>query len=161
MKLQNLLFILSFCFALTVSAQDLDFSNEATEQLPCTYEDDPLTIGFNAKFLIEMLNVLESDEIKIELSTPTRAGILLPTEASEDEEILIKEVQFLGTGLGFGIPYMMVMILLFFDNRDFIFDYTFIFSLYWFFALSLSIAALIVMFKKKKIILEKYKHLLN
>lgn len=75
--------------SLTVSAQDLDFSNEATEQLPCTYEGDPLTIGFNAKFLIEMLNVLESDEIKMELSTPTRAGILLPVEETEGEEILM------------------------------------------------------------------------
>ncbi|MEM9823827.1 MAG: DNA polymerase III subunit beta [Bacteroidota bacterium] len=75
--------------SLTVSAQDLDFSNEATEQLACTYEGEPLTIGFNAKFLIEMLNVLESDEIKMELSTPTRAGILLPTEEEEGEEILM------------------------------------------------------------------------
>jgi len=75
--------------SLTVSAQDLDFSNEATEQLPCTYEGDPLTIGFNAKFLIEMLNVLESDEIKMELSSPTRAGILLPVDEVEGEEILM------------------------------------------------------------------------
>ncbi len=75
--------------SLTVSAQDLDFSNEATEQLTCTYNGEPLTIGFNAKFLIEMLNVLESDEIKMELSTPTRAGILLPAEPSEGEEILM------------------------------------------------------------------------
>lgn len=75
--------------SLTVSAQDLDFSNEATEQLTCTYEGEPLNIGFNAKFLIEMLNVLESDEIKMELSSPTRAGILLPTEEEEGEEILM------------------------------------------------------------------------
>ncbi|MEL6862786.1 MAG: DNA polymerase III subunit beta [Bacteroidota bacterium] len=75
--------------SLTVSAQDLDFSNEATEQLACTFEGEPLTIGFNAKFLIEMLNVLESDEIKMQLSTPTRAGILLPTEETEGEEILM------------------------------------------------------------------------
>jgi len=75
--------------SLTVSAQDLDFSNEATEQLTCTYTGEPLTIGFNAKFLIEMLNVLESDEIKMELSTPTRAGILLPGEPTEGEEILM------------------------------------------------------------------------
>ncbi len=75
--------------SLTVSAQDLDFSNEATEQLTCTYVGDPLTIGFNAKFLIEMLNVLESDDIKLELSTPTRAGILLPTDEVEGEEILM------------------------------------------------------------------------
>ncbi|MEO1625261.1 MAG: DNA polymerase III subunit beta, partial [Bacteroidota bacterium] len=75
--------------SLTVSAQDLDFSNEATEQLACDYKGQPLTIGFNAKFLVEMLNVLESDEIKMELSTPTRAGILLPVEEKEDEEILM------------------------------------------------------------------------
>lgn len=75
--------------SLTVSAQDLDFSNEATEQLNCTYEGEPLTIGFNAKFLIEMLNVLESEEIKMELSTPTRAGILLPSEEEDGEHIMM------------------------------------------------------------------------
>ncbi|MEM6378927.1 MAG: DNA polymerase III subunit beta, partial [Bacteroidota bacterium] len=53
--------------SLTVSAQDLDFSNEATEQLACTYEGDALTIGFNAKFLVEMLGVLESDDVVMEL----------------------------------------------------------------------------------------------
>ena len=75
--------------SLTISAQDLDFSNEATEQLACTYEGEPLTIGFNAKFLVEMLGVLESDEVKIELSTSTRAGIMLPAEEVKGEEILM------------------------------------------------------------------------
>ena len=75
--------------SLTVSAQDLDFSNEAKEVLDCNYEGDPLTIGFNAKFLGEMLGVLESDDIKLELSTPTRAGILLPSEDMEGEAILM------------------------------------------------------------------------
>lgn len=75
--------------SLTVSAQDLDFSNEATEQLACTYEGDPVTIGFNAKFLVEMLGVLESDEVKMELSSPTRAGILLPVEEQDGQEILM------------------------------------------------------------------------
>ncbi len=75
--------------SLTVSAQDLDFSNEAAEQLPCNYEGNPLTIGFNAKFLIEMLGVLESDDVKMELSSPSRAGILLPVEETEGEEILM------------------------------------------------------------------------
>lgn len=74
---------------LTISAQDLDFSNEATEQIACTYSGEPVTIGFNAKFLIEMLNVLESDEVKLELSTPTRAGILLPGDVVDGEEILM------------------------------------------------------------------------
>lgn len=75
--------------SLTISAQDLDFSNEATEQLACTYDGEPLTIGFNAKFLIEMLGILEAEEVKIELSSPTRAGILLPIEEVEGEEILM------------------------------------------------------------------------
>ena len=75
--------------SLTISAQDLDFSNEATEQLTCAYEGDPLTIGFNAKFLVEMLGVMESDEVRMELSTPTRAGILLPTDPTDGEEILM------------------------------------------------------------------------
>ena len=75
--------------SLTISAQDLDFSNEATEQLACSYSGDPLTIGFNARFLVEMLGVLESDEVKMELSAPTRAGILLPTEKQTGEEILM------------------------------------------------------------------------
>ena len=75
--------------SLTISAQDLDFSNEATEQLACSYSGDSLTIGFNARFLVEMLGVLESDEVKMELSTPTRAGILLPMEEQAGEEILM------------------------------------------------------------------------
>ena len=75
--------------SLTVSAQDLDFSNEANEQLSCNYEGTPVTVGFNAKFLIEMLNVLQSDDVKMELSTPSRAGILLPSEEPEGENILM------------------------------------------------------------------------
>lgn len=75
--------------SLTISAQDLDFANEATEQLTCNYEGAPLNIAFNAKFLVEMLSVLESEEIKIELSEPSRAGILSPVEETEGEEILM------------------------------------------------------------------------
>ncbi len=75
--------------SLDVSAQDLDFSNEAVEKMSCTYTGDNLQIAFNAKFLVEMLNVLESDEVKLELSSSTRAGILLPSEADEGEEILM------------------------------------------------------------------------
>ncbi len=74
---------------LTISAQDLDFSNEATEQLTCSYTGDPMTIGFNAKFLIEMLGVITGDEIKMELSTPNRAGILYPSEQEANENLLM------------------------------------------------------------------------
>jgi len=74
---------------IAVSAQDIDFSNEAAEMINCVYQGDPITIGFNAKFLIEMLGVLDSDEVKIELSTPARAGILVPSEQAENTEILM------------------------------------------------------------------------
>jgi len=75
--------------SLTINAQDKDFSNEATEQLTCTYEGDPIQISFNAKFLAEMLNVLTVDEISMEMSTPNRAGILRPGESEDDEDILM------------------------------------------------------------------------
>lgn len=75
--------------SLTISAQDLDFSNEATEQMACSYDGDALQIGFNAKFLIEMLGVLETDEVKLEMSTSTRAGILVPAEEVPGQDILM------------------------------------------------------------------------
>lgn len=75
--------------SLTISAQDLDFSNEATEQMICTYTGSAMEIAFNAKFLIEMLGVLESDEVKLELSIPSRAGILLPAEQDAGTDILM------------------------------------------------------------------------
>jgi len=75
--------------SLTISAQDLDFSNEATEQLSCTYNGDPMTIGFNAKFLGEMLGILESPDVTLNLSTPNRAGILLPDVQKDNEELLM------------------------------------------------------------------------
>ncbi len=75
--------------SLTIEAQDLDFSNEATEQLTCEYRGDPITIGFNAKFLVEMLGVLDTDEVVIELSTPSKAGIILPGEQADDEDLLM------------------------------------------------------------------------
>jgi DNA polymerase-3 subunit beta len=74
---------------LTVSAQDLDFSNEASEKLTCEYLGNPMEIGFNAKFLLEMLGSLDSTDINIELSTPNRAGIIRPTEKDENEDLLM------------------------------------------------------------------------
>ena len=73
--------------SLTISAQDLDFSNEATEQLSCEYSGDPMNIGFNAKFLIEMLGVLGTDQVILKLSSPNKAGILVPSEQPVDEEL--------------------------------------------------------------------------
>lgn len=74
---------------LTVSAQDLDFSNEASEKLVCEYQGSPMEIGFNAKFLLEMLGALDYSDINIELSTPNRAGIIRPVEKDENEDLLM------------------------------------------------------------------------
>lgn len=74
---------------LTVSAQDLDFSNEASEKLVCEYQGTPMEIGFNAKFLLEMLGALDYSDINIELSTPNRAGIIRPVEKDEKEDLLM------------------------------------------------------------------------
>ncbi|PTX19959.1 DNA polymerase III beta subunit [Pontibacter mucosus] len=74
---------------LQVSAEDLDFSNEANERLTCQYDGEDMEIGFNAKFLMEMLNNIDSDEITFELSTPNRAGLLMPIVNEEAEDVLM------------------------------------------------------------------------
>jgi DNA polymerase-3 subunit beta len=57
--------------------------------MKCQYNGDDLAIAFNARFLIEMLNAASSDEINVELSTPTKAGIIKPSENNENEDLLI------------------------------------------------------------------------
>lgn len=74
---------------LNISAEDLDFSNEAHERLGCQFEGEDMEIGFNAKFLVEMLNNLASEEVVIEMSTANRAGLLIPAVAEENEDILM------------------------------------------------------------------------
>ena len=63
---------------LTISAEDLEFSNKAHDSIPCQYEGDPMDIGFNAKFLTEMIGNLDSEQVLIEMSHPSRAGIIFP-----------------------------------------------------------------------------------
>jgi DNA polymerase-3 subunit beta len=74
---------------LGLAAQDVDFSFEGNERMKCQYDGEDLTIAFNARFLIEMLNAAESSEVRLELSTPTKAGIIKPTELDENEELLM------------------------------------------------------------------------
>jgi DNA polymerase-3 subunit beta len=71
---------------LNISAEDIDYSNKADERLTCDYQGDDLQIGFNSRFLIEMLNNLTSDEIQLEMSMPNRAGILTPVDGLDDGE---------------------------------------------------------------------------
>ena len=74
---------------LMISAEDLDFSNEANERLSCEHDGEDIEIGFNAKFLIEMLSNLDAKEITLKLNAPNRAGILFPVEKDENEDILL------------------------------------------------------------------------
>lgn len=71
-----------------VSAQDIDFMTSAEEKIPCQYEGNPMNIGFKAVFLIDILNNIPSDNIRLELADPSRAGIILPTESDEKEDML-------------------------------------------------------------------------
>lgn len=74
---------------LTISAEDLDYSNEANEKLLCDYDGDVMEIGFNAKLMAEMLNNLSAKMISLELSAPNRAGLIVPADKEENEEILM------------------------------------------------------------------------
>jgi len=74
---------------LVLSAEDMDFANEAKERLTCTYEGEDIEIGFNSKFLIEMVNNIETDEIQLEMSEPNRAGILTPVSSDNPEEDIL------------------------------------------------------------------------
>lgn len=71
---------------LNVSAEDIDYSNKAEERLTCDYQGDDMQIGFNSRFLLEMLNNLASDEVQLEMSLPNRAGILTPTDGLDAGE---------------------------------------------------------------------------
>ncbi|MDT0648374.1 DNA polymerase III subunit beta [Zunongwangia sp. F260] len=71
---------------LNISAEDIDYSNKAEERLTCSYQGDDMQIGFNSRFLTEMLNNLNSDEVQLEMSLPNRAGILTPVDGLDPGE---------------------------------------------------------------------------
>ena len=74
---------------LEVLAEDFDFANEATERLHCEYEGEDLEIGFNAKFLLEMLSSLSVETVVLQFSAPSKAGLLLPKEQEAHEDLLL------------------------------------------------------------------------
>jgi DNA polymerase III subunit beta len=75
---------------LRISAEDLDFANEGQEVLTCTYTGEDMEIGFNSRFLVEMVSNLDTDEIVLEMSAPNRAGIILPNnKANQSEDLLM------------------------------------------------------------------------
>lgn len=74
---------------LKISAQDIDFSISAQESLSCMYQDEPMSIGFKALFLMEILSNIDSNEVVIELTAPYSAALVLPLEPNEMEDILM------------------------------------------------------------------------
>ncbi len=74
---------------LTISAQDIDFGGEARETLPCQYTQEPLEIGFNSGYVTDILTHLDSEKVDFRFSSPTRAGLVAPSQQKEDEEIVM------------------------------------------------------------------------
>jgi DNA polymerase-3 subunit beta len=74
---------------LQVSAEDLDFSNEANERLSCEHEGEDIEIGFNARFIIEMLSNLQTEQIKLGMTAANKAGLISPAEKDDNEDILM------------------------------------------------------------------------
>lgn len=75
--------------SLQISAEDVNFSKNAKESLTCSYEGDNIEIGFNSRYIIEMLQILHSEEVVVEMNNPMKAGVIKPLENDTDEEILI------------------------------------------------------------------------
>ena len=71
---------------LNISAEDIDYSNKAEERLTCDYQGDDMQIGFNSRFLSEMLSNLSADDVQLEMSMPNRAGILTPIDGLDEGE---------------------------------------------------------------------------
>ena len=74
---------------MTVSSSDLDFSMSAEENILCEYAGMPLNIGFRGPFLLELLNNIQSEDVIIRLADGTRAGVIVPAEQKEGEEVLM------------------------------------------------------------------------
>lgn len=74
---------------LVLTAEDIDFSSEAKERLTCSYEGEDMEIGFNSRFMIDMLTTLDNENIIIEMSAPNRAGILLPDDDKDSPEDIL------------------------------------------------------------------------
>ena len=74
---------------IVISAQDIDFSTSAEESLTCQYDGNPMSIGFKSTFLIDILNNISATEVVIELADPSRAGVIVPVEQEENEDLLM------------------------------------------------------------------------
>jgi len=71
-----------------LSAQDLDYGTSAEERVMCEYEGNPMTIGFNSTFTLEILSNLNGDDVVVCLSDPARPGIFEPLEQEPNENLV-------------------------------------------------------------------------
>jgi DNA polymerase-3 subunit beta len=74
---------------LVIAAEDIDLSSEAKESIACEYSDPEMEIGFNARYLSDVLGNIDDPEVLFEFSTPNRAGIVRPAVQDEDEDMLM------------------------------------------------------------------------
>lgn len=74
---------------ITISAQDIDFSTSAEETQTCQYDGNDMSIGFKSTFLLDILNNISAEEVVIELADPSRAGVIIPVEQEEKEDLLM------------------------------------------------------------------------
>jgi DNA polymerase-3 subunit beta len=72
-----------------VKAEDLDFSNKAEESVTGKYSGIAMDVGFNSKFLCELLDNMDAEEIRLEMSEPNRAALIVPTQEFDDAESLL------------------------------------------------------------------------
>lgn len=78
--------------SLNLDSQDLDYSTKANETVICSYDGNPLSIGFNAVYMVEVLNNLPGDNIVVKLSDPGRPGLFMPFEQKENEEVVMLQM---------------------------------------------------------------------
>ena len=74
---------------LQLNAEDYDFSKTATERMSCDYNGQPMSIGFKGSSFIEILSNFDCQEVIIQLADPSRAGLVLPSEQPENQDVLM------------------------------------------------------------------------
>ena len=74
---------------LQLDAEDYDFSKTATERMTCDYNGQPMSFGFKGSSFIEILNTFDCAEVIIQLADPSRAGLVLPSEQPENQDVLM------------------------------------------------------------------------
>lgn len=78
--------------AVVLQSQDLDYSTKADERVACSYEGNPLSIGFNSVYMMEVLNNLPGESIVVKLSDPGRPGLFMPFEQKENENVVMLQM---------------------------------------------------------------------